>query len=678
MSVKLPQAQDYGARPSLQSGRIDEPAKSGQILANSVAQAADTFNKIVIDTKQKKDRLNYALAKQEIMKSDLQKRDELSKDPDYKTHDERYQTEIRKERDGILGKYELAPSDMALITAESDVTFERGRIEVAGKATEKEYSYIRSTIDENLIESRELALNETNFESANAIADNQIESLRAAQEKYPGIFTDEEVLAKSQAFIQDLAAGSLDGLNDVDAEIAAYEASLALRSEGGAIKPEEISAGKGSGSMADYLPRDEVVRRLELAKKTKEQEDQTAAAYAGSDAAYDAIGDKLDKQKERRKFVKNMYKDDPQKRDAALGVLEQRWRSERLLDDEKEKNKYRNLADTVSAGAGDIGINELPAKEVSALTPAYRQALDSHIKRTKENKNFADSDDWDTTDIYADLTAEERIAFDADDEIPSVDDNGEIMRNPDGSLVGSGFTWRSKLTRDTADSYTRWGVAQKDSGGGSDKQVTTGGLTQTQIVERQLIQSPWFKKKPTTASPPSVQDRWNRTQLVINNAIIDAMEAKGSVAMPQKLTSAELTDTINLVLLNEAYIPVDVMGPNIALGNPFVSPEDLRKAVPVASLATTRRGDPAAISELSKEAFVPIEYAEADPITDPNTGNQTNVRKWLENIGSSLQKAPSQRDYEEAYFYYLNAERLGLGVGGKQAAENRLKGVEGY
>ena len=138
MSIKLPTALDYGERPSLRSNRIDAPAKSGLILAEAVERAAGNVVNLMVEKKQKTDRLNYALAKQEMMTAESVRRQEMKNDPDYETQDERFQENVRGDFESIKEKYKLAPDDGMLIDAEGDYMVQRGRVSVGDAAYGKE------------------------------------------------------------------------------------------------------------------------------------------------------------------------------------------------------------------------------------------------------------------------------------------------------------------------------------------------------------------------------------------------------------------------------------------------------------------------------------------------------------------------------------------------------------
>ncbi len=87
---KIPTALNYGQRPSLRSNRVDMPDTAGLDMADALGKAANTFAEMSLQTKRKNDRMNYALAKNELILSELRHRSDLHDDEDYATHDQRY------------------------------------------------------------------------------------------------------------------------------------------------------------------------------------------------------------------------------------------------------------------------------------------------------------------------------------------------------------------------------------------------------------------------------------------------------------------------------------------------------------------------------------------------------------------------------------------------------------
>ena len=69
----IPQAIDYGARPSLRTSRVDVPGQGELAVADAVERAASTFTQVMVERKEKQDRFNYSMAKQEFLTADLQR-----------------------------------------------------------------------------------------------------------------------------------------------------------------------------------------------------------------------------------------------------------------------------------------------------------------------------------------------------------------------------------------------------------------------------------------------------------------------------------------------------------------------------------------------------------------------------------------------------------------------------
>ena len=98
---KIPQDIDYGPRPSLRSSRIDLPGTGETATGEALSRASEAFTQIYAQQKAKDDRLNYSLAKNELLTADISEREKLKDDEDYATYDERYSTGYNTSRDDI-------------------------------------------------------------------------------------------------------------------------------------------------------------------------------------------------------------------------------------------------------------------------------------------------------------------------------------------------------------------------------------------------------------------------------------------------------------------------------------------------------------------------------------------------------------------------------------------------
>ena len=101
------------------------------MVAQSLQNAATKFAQLAGEKKAKDDRLNYSLAKNELLQADLAAT---------------YQTRA----DDVLGRYSLSGSDKALLSAESDLIRERGRAYSGEMSRRKRIDFQRGKIDEQL------------------------------------------------------------------------------------------------------------------------------------------------------------------------------------------------------------------------------------------------------------------------------------------------------------------------------------------------------------------------------------------------------------------------------------------------------------------------------------------------------------------------------------------------
>lgn len=226
---RLPQAIDYGQRPSLQSNRLDMPGTGSQEAAQAVLAAATEFKNILDEKKGKKDDLNYALARNEIIEADLLEREKLAKDTDHATQSDRYDMGFRTAREAIDKRYDLDPHDKAILNAEANLIGTRGGVAVRGRARQIEVDQGYAALMEGMARARENLLRATDYTSRNAIIQGQIEAINAAEAAgYFGVDGAAPAEAARQKLTQDFAMASIKAMSD-EKQIEILSGTLAHR-----------------------------------------------------------------------------------------------------------------------------------------------------------------------------------------------------------------------------------------------------------------------------------------------------------------------------------------------------------------------------------------------------------------------------------------------------------------
>jgi hypothetical protein len=284
--AKLPDVTAYGARPSLRSNRVDKPDESGLILADGLVRAAENVKATFDKVKEKNDRLNYSLAKNELLRADIAAREGLNDREDYENFNESYAEAYRQAEEKIYEKYRISGSDRELLGSESEMIVARGGVYASELARGKRLDFQKGEVEANLDDAL-MQIQEAPPDLANELMLSQLESINAAVAE--GIYSDYEGQKRLEKFVSDAATQSLEGM-DVEFRIAELEKSLAKRNQDGPIDREAIARGEGSGSIADFLPRSQVQKMLKIAKNANELENELGQAQAILDQVEAQVG----------------------------------------------------------------------------------------------------------------------------------------------------------------------------------------------------------------------------------------------------------------------------------------------------------------------------------------------------------------------------------------------------
>ena len=221
----LPEAIDYGARPSLQTGRVDRPTGANAQVADALVSAASSFQAVLAENKAKDDRLNYTLARNEIQQADLEARSALVDDRDWQKHDEKYSGLFTTARDEILSRYNLSPSDKAMISSENDLIHAQGRVSVGEHSRRMEIDEARGRYLDGKAKARARLIG-TDAPTRNNIILGQLDAIEAQVEA--GYMSEEEGAAERETMTQDFALSTIEAM-PVEERIRVLENSLRYR-----------------------------------------------------------------------------------------------------------------------------------------------------------------------------------------------------------------------------------------------------------------------------------------------------------------------------------------------------------------------------------------------------------------------------------------------------------------
>ena len=621
----IPQAIDYGARPSLRSDRVDLPGEGETAFAESLARAANTFADVMIDRKVKQDKFNYNMAKQEYLTGDLRNREALKDDEEFDTYDDRYRTAQKSLRDEITRKYNLNPHDQAIFDAEGDLIDERGAAAVGEYGRVKRIDFKKAGLIDALADARNNIVSAEPFTRNDQIM-TTLELIQSAVEE--GWLGDTEGANMRKAFGKDVARGSLTKMEREEA-IELINRSLAART-GGPISIEDIKAGKGTGSVADFLHEDELVElRDKLEAGDKISKDRIAAQRV-EDEAWDLYEDP----KKRMDHVRENLEGDQR----AIGVTSARQRN---AEEAAQKVQHRdNLMTHWGNEIAQRGIaySDIPADVLEELTPTDQALLQKWVENQAEREGYGEFDDDETYYKWRrEMTDQER----ADAPLMSLEWKGLFTRARHERLVDEQAVIKAALDAGkTPPSYK----------GDTDDEYLTNVL---------LGSESGFDNRPTPGSDD--YDRWARIDRAYDDALKDESMRKIRAGKDGDLNADERRQILSDTLKEQVFLRVDPWGPDIV--RTWWNKDAARQLAYVAELTP----------EQKKIAFLP--YSEAAKDFEPDgLGGQITVLDRMKGWAKSMEVDPSRQDYEEAYYYY----KYGPPEQNEEMAKARLRGEEGY
>lgn len=636
---KLPSVLDYGQRPSLQSNRVDRPDESGLIMAEELANAASTFAKLAGEKKAKDDRLNYSLAKNELLRADIVSREALNDREDYDKFDEDYTAGYKQAADDVFARYKLSQSDRALLSAESEMIRTRGRVYAGDLARTKRLDWQRGQIEKNL-DAALIEIQDSPPELQADLLNTQLENITAGIEQ--GVYGDEEGQARAQKFVKDASIGAL-GAMEAEDRIAEIKLSLAHRAARGPISPEELEAGGGTGSIADYVHTDVLRKMLDQAETENEMENKQALAFEAFDAAWELYPEYEDI-RERERFIADALRDNPEARKEANILDSQKTGRYATADTLDRGETGAELLAAINSKA--VTYEELDPNKLAKLNINEQNALKLHARRVAEEDGFANETLWEAQQLWESMTPQERAATDLEG----------FMHRDQSNPSGDNIPWKAVVTRDygnlmlnqrrLAQGYTATGKVPQEP----------GGLSDTQFFEQYLVGTPYFDRKPVTGDSKELKDRWSAIAIAWDKAIVAEGEASGG-----KISESRRREILGEIMRQEVFVrkrfAADPRYPAVAL-----SEEQMQEAYIPLDQKVSLNGIEATI--FNTYLTIPAEHG----------GGDQNAYEWIVNTWRAEKKTtdqtPSPEEVEEIWFYLV--------TDGFDAAKKRIQGIEGY
>lgn len=235
---------------------------SGEILAESIGNAAERIGRAAVDFGERRDLFNASKAKADFLQADSAVRRELEDDPDWQTYEARYREKMGKAKEAALKAVKI-PTNREALGLDFDGSLDRGAQAVRQAARVKEVDVSRADLNASLDGLRRSAL-ESNDEGlrAQAITAAQ-ESILAAQAN--GYLTAQESEATRRKWTADYA-----------------ESFVGMKAP--AERIELLS--KPKGSVADYIAPDRRAALLDAATKENRELTVRRESQAEEDAIF--------------------------------------------------------------------------------------------------------------------------------------------------------------------------------------------------------------------------------------------------------------------------------------------------------------------------------------------------------------------------------------------------------
>lgn len=633
----IPQAVDYGARPSLRSSRVDLPGQGELAVAEAISAAADTFGKTMIERKEKQDAFNYSMAIKKYQTDDLAEREKLKDDREYEKFDEKYTSGMATALERISKAHPMSPHDAAIFGAETDLIKQRGRGSV------QEHRRVLEIDDKNaeLDAALELIKEEVQIAApgeANHLLINGLDAIKAGEDELWVSETDGQ--KKREDLAQSVAFNKLDNMEpELRKEI--LEGSLKHRKDQGPITVDAIRAGEGTGYIADFLHTATAKGMLEETIKELEIDGAQAEGYAAKDKAWE-VNPGLGKEATKARY--DSYKSlSPEGRKAAEAADARQV----LIDNNLRQEEYKEIEDELRRQI-DVerkGFNQLPGALLKKLPLSRQNALEGHARRMREGEAFNDHVTNHAAETYRDLTPRGQAEFQSEGYMPQV-----IPLAPSEK-------WSDHITREQADLWNNAAQQTRDQLNANQPEPESGLPLLT--LGNRIFSN--VMKPPTAGASDEYRRKWNRMWLKYHN---DAIRAGGEGKLTGEERTKIMMDVIKFeVFERETFMGIDRLNPDNPEQFATMTDEQIRRSYLPLNHPVPPFGFTAGEMEVNWEAEGELPAYKGTAL------------EWLRTTGKAVNPAGKgtaveEDDLEEAFFYLVTQ--------GRQAAFYRLQGLEGY
>ncbi len=628
----LPQAADYGPRVKLVSNRIDRPGAGENAVAEALERAAGTFVNMAIEHKQKDDALSYSNAKNEYLIASIEEQDKLADDQDFATQTERYNVAMK-------GHYErLFPTvrskrDRALFDAEARLMDARGNVDVGNNARTKEIDWNLGQFAKNATAAQGIILAAPNSQTAQDAMFGVLEQGAAIRER--GYWSEEEYQATMQKFVTTTAERRLIAMDGEEREILLERSIVMAKTRGKPITRDQIQAGEGSGSIADFIPLDVRVKMLEETRKANKHDATWTEAYKIMDEIHAEFTDVVNIDREFRERSRGL---DSDVRSALRELVRQ---------DRQDKTTIKGVvSDKIMMSAGELfrddgwTYDQIPSTELAQLSPAQDAALQAYSRMIQDNKGYASSTRW-VDDPK--VEGEKSYAY-----WRSLSEEEKERENLQSPMWFTATTQR--MHKDLVDEQQRY----------IDKVPTIqnlpGGMTNVQMVTSALVRAGHI-----TQTGRDIDDSEAYQQLMY--------EFDRATQAEMQKTGLPLSNTERNRILGEIMAPrafTDHYGWWFGEGWPET---DKQEKIPIAAMSVSQRASARldwadAEKDQSRESSAGIGSTYAKDL-------RLMVKRMIET--GDLSGQPSADQYERAYFALKYGYRFGWDV---EYTKRRLMGDE--
>ena len=619
--AKLPGEMDYGARKSVRSNRLDMPGQEDVIIAEAVERAASAFGEVLGRAGQKTDALTYSKAKSDLLSADIRIRRELNEAGDWENYQDHYREQINE----VLGPITTTisdPSDREVFSADANVTVERGVSAMSQIQRQRRGEHeMAATMDMLDDRRREILADETD-------QGTRVDMLLTTQE-----YVRDQVRAGNiapdvgermiKSFVADVAQAELMAM-PLRTRAALLEASIAANQD------PEAEDFKGTGSLADFMHQDE---RVELLRKTenllKSEEDLGIAQDTADEAVNLYRAPTADNYRARREHVKNSDLS-PEQRRLSMQEIEAAEMADRRIKSDEQDEVIKSAQQNIRIGAGQ-GDPDDPKSRVPYTTSMIPREDWDKLSAGQQGRLTQYADAMQQGRSHALTTQMTKIADDDGSEMPSyslwrrLTDEQKLQVDLDSPMWLMGFNeqdWRGlKL--------------QQEQLGKGQGMSYDDGLTNDQMLLSALIAGGWV---PKTGQNVEEQERFARARLEYDRRIQDEMRRQGV----GELSNPERRKILAEVLTTQGYLDRDFV----------FSDYDEDEAMPAFMM------NPEQLDRAHKN----LDDADTEFIT-LSTGDDMSIHKMLvaqamnspddpDYPGLGLQKEPSRKDLERAYFAY--------------------------